>query len=146
VDAQYLRRAGVDPASIAGFVALSGPHDLHPDTAELNAIFAAPFTPQDWQVTARVHGPAPPALLLHGATDRRVWPGASELLAARLHAAGDDVALKIYPHCDHTCTLAALSVPARAKAPALRDIADFLDGLSARLHDVGPQGTARRQQ
>ena len=67
VEPKYLLAAGVQPADIAGFVALSGPHDLRPDTSRLNSIFAAPYTSQDWQVVARVRGDAPPALLLHGA-------------------------------------------------------------------------------
>lgn len=145
IDAQYLQRAGVDPASVAGFVALSGPHDLRPDTAVLNSIFAAPYSPQDWQVIPRVRGPAPPALLLHGATDRRVWPRASELLAQALRAAGSDVTLKVYPHCNHVCTVAALSVPARHQAPVLADIQDFLQGLPATLPAAGTHSTARRR-
>ncbi len=143
VEPKYLLAAGVQPADIAGFVALSGPHDLRPDTVRLNSIFAAPYTSQDWRVVARVRGRAPPALLLHGATDSRVRPGASELLAERLRAAGSAVELKIYPRCDHTCPLAALSMPARSKAPALRDIGDFLQGVSARLPAAVRQSTAQ---
>lgn len=131
IDPQYLTAAGVRPADIAGFVSLSGPQDLRPDTDELHRIFAAPYAESDWQVTARVRGRAPPALLLHGAADRRVRPGASELLAEKLRAAGGEADLKIYPDCSHTCPVAALSRPGRRQAPSLRDIGTFLQRISA---------------
>jgi acetyl esterase/lipase len=127
-----LAQSGVPRERIVGLIGLSGPYDLRPDTAELNSIFAAPYGPDDWQVVARVSAPVPPTLLLHGADDRRVWPGASELLAERLRAAGGQVALHEYARCDHTCPLAALSVLGRRRAPALDDIRLFLEQIDHR--------------
>jgi acetyl esterase/lipase len=124
-----LPRAGVVRERIVGLIGLSGPYDLKPDTAELNTIFARPYGPADWQVVARVASPVPPALLLHGADDKRVWPGASELLATRLREAGGRGTLRQYPRGDHSCPLAAFSLPARRRAPALDDIRAFLGEL-----------------
>ena len=126
-----LPRAGVARERIAGLIVLSGPYDLRPDTPELNAIFAAPYQPHDWQVIARAAAPTPPALLLHGADDRRVRPQATALLAERLRELGGVVTTERYPHCEHICPLAALSVPGHSQAPALADIRAFLERLEA---------------
>ena len=43
-----------------------------------------------------------------------------------LHPAGAPVALKLYPKVAHADTVAAISLPARGRAPTLTDIASFL--------------------
>jgi acetyl esterase/lipase len=137
-DPRYLARAKADPARIVGVIALAGPYDLAPNTPSLHAIFAAPYTASDWQVTARQHRAAPPTLLLHGSDDRLVRSRVSEQFDAQLRALGTDSTLREYPHCDHVCPLAALSVPARKRAPVLADVAAFLDRLSARRPGLLP--------
>jgi len=132
VDDAYLRRAGADPAAITGLITLSGPMHLRPNTATLNTIFGAPYGAPDWQVTARVSRPVPQALLLHGRDDQLVGVDNSELFAERLRQQGSAVTLKVYDHCDHVCTLAALSVPGRHRAPVLADVTAFLRGLPLR--------------
>ena len=97
VQPRWLQAAGVESGAIRGLVGLSGPYALEPNTAELDAIFAAPFTPPDWQPVAQVTRSAPPALLLHGGDDDVVWPGQAEALATALRAAGVPVELEIYP-------------------------------------------------
>jgi acetyl esterase/lipase len=132
IDSHYLRAAGADPARIAGLIALSGPYDLNPNTAALNTIFAAPYTPDDWRPTHRVDRREAPALLLVGADDRLVGSAASKLFAELLGARGGEVELKLYDHCDHTCPVAALAAPARRKAPTRADVAAFMARISAR--------------
>jgi acetyl esterase/lipase len=126
---RYLTRAGADPQRIVGLIGLSGPYGLTPNTTTLHEIFRAPFTPQDWQVLPYVSGEAPPALLLHGRGDKLVWPSNTEQLSAGLRAAGVRVDATIFDNRGHVDLLAALSVPARARAPVLRQIADFMRAL-----------------
>jgi acetyl esterase/lipase len=129
-DAQYLQRADVDPKRIVGLIALSGPFNLTPNTASLNAIFAPPYSVADWRVTARQQHAAPPTLLLHGLDDQLVLSAVSERFATQLRALGSEVTLKLYAHCDHVCPLAALSVPARHRATTLADVTVYLNSLS----------------
>jgi acetyl esterase/lipase len=134
VDRSYLTSAGADPAGIRGLVGLSGPYALQPGPgdASLNRIFADPYGPGEWQATQRVTPGAPPALLLHGGADGVVSPRHSEAFAAALQAAGVDVQLEIYPDRRHADTVAALSVPARGRAPTLEDATRFIDARSGR--------------
>jgi acetyl esterase/lipase len=135
VDARYLSAAGADPGRIAGLISLSGPLDLAPNTKLLNSIFAAPNTSDDWRPTRHVDRREAPTLLLLGRDDRLVGSAGSELFAELLRGRGGDVEFKLYDHCDHTCPVAALSVPARHKAPTRSDVADFMARVSARRPD-----------
>jgi acetyl esterase/lipase len=131
LDPRYLDAVGGDRRWIRGLIGLSGPYALVPDTDLLRSIFAAPATPADWQAVAHVDGVAPPTLLAHGANDGIVWIAHSEALATALRAAGVDVTLRRYPHRNHADTVAALSVPARGRAPVLADIRAFVARISA---------------
>jgi acetyl esterase/lipase len=128
---QYLQQAGVDPARIIGLIGLSGPYGLTPNTATLNDIFSAPFTPHDWQVLPYVSALAPPALLVHGRADKLVSVSNTEALSAALRARGVPVETRIYDARGHMDMLAALSLPGRLRAPVLHDIAQFLHSLDA---------------
>jgi acetyl esterase/lipase len=127
----YLQQAGAAADRIVGLIGLSGPYDLTPNTAILNEVFHAPFTPQDWQVLPYVSARAPPALLPHGRRDMLVKATATEKLAAALRSQGVRVESRIYEARGHADTLAALSLPARSRAPVLQDIAIFLASLEA---------------
>jgi len=129
MNATYLREAGADPRDIRALIGLSGPYELTPDDATLNAIFAAPYAPHDWQVLPFVTAGAPASLLIHGAADEVVWPGNSEHLAAALRACGVPVVLKIYPGRGHAATVAALSWVLRWRSPTLADIREFMRAL-----------------
>ena len=48
-DRQLLQKVGVHPEWIVGFVGLSGPYALEPNSKVLNTIFANPYTEADWQ-------------------------------------------------------------------------------------------------
>lgn len=129
LEPSWLREAGGDPADVAGFVGLSGPYDIDPNTAPLKAIFDAVATPDQYRPLRHVRAGAPPALLLHGAKDDLVGVSHSEKLAAALRAAGTNVRLKIYPGLGHADTVAALSLPARRRADTLAQISAFLASL-----------------
>jgi acetyl esterase/lipase len=131
LDPRYLEAVGGQRRWIRGLIGLSGPYALVPDTDLLRSIFAAPYTPGDWQAVAHVTAAAPPALLAHGESDGIVWIAHSEALETALRAAGVDVTLRRYAHRNHADTVAALSVPARGRAPALADIRAFVERISA---------------
>lgn len=130
VQPRWLQQAGVPQSAIRGLIGLSGPYALEPDSAALNAIFAPPFRPADWQPVALVRRGAPPALLLHGADDGVVWPAQAQQFAAALRGAGAEVELEIYPGRRHADTVAALSVPGRGRAPVLAAIERFVSARS----------------
>ncbi|HXC60857.1 MAG TPA: alpha/beta hydrolase [Steroidobacteraceae bacterium] len=121
LEPRYLRDAGVDPGTIRGFFALSGPHALDPDTAVLKEIFNSRATPEQFQPLARVHPGAPPALLVHGGSDDLVRPDHSERLAAALRANGVPVELRIESHRGHVDTVLGLSRPGAFRMPGLID-------------------------
>jgi acetyl esterase/lipase len=136
LDGRYLRRAGGDPAWIRGLIGLSGPYVLKPNTAALNRIFAAPYTPADWQLQNYVSAASPPALLIHGANDTLVDPSNSGELAAKLRAAGVAAQVRVIAGIGHSDTVAALSVPVRKRAPTLALVRAFIDARSAEIDAV----------
>jgi dipeptidyl aminopeptidase/acylaminoacyl peptidase len=130
-DPSYLAAAGVRPHSVAGFIGLSGPYALAPDTATLHAIFAAPYTPSDWQPVHFADRTAPPTLLLHGADDKIVSPAHTEKLRGTLLSQGAEVETHLYPGRGHADTIASFTVVARYRTPALEQTLAFLARIPA---------------
>ena len=128
LDRRYLAAAGGGPAPrIAGLIGLSGPYDFLPLTdPDLEDMFGPPARYPDSQPIDFVRPDAPPALLVQGLGDRVVAPKNSVNLAAALRAQGVPVTLKLYPKLAHADTVAALSIPARGRAPTLADIETFV--------------------
>lgn len=137
VDPRYFLATGQPVPHIAGMIGLSGPYDFLPLTdADLQDMFG----PEDHYSRSqpidfvRGAGPGviapgiamPPMLLIHGQADDSVWPKNSINMAAALRSKGDAVTLKLYPRLKHADTVAALSIPARARAPTLADIQAFV--------------------
>jgi acetyl esterase/lipase len=127
---EYLRAAGVDPTSIAGFFGLSGPYAVVPDTDVLRAIFTATATPDQFQVVRQVGADAPPALLVHGTADDVVYTSHSESLAAALRGKGDAVDLRLVPGRRHVDTVIALSRPGAFRVP---DLLEQISAFAARV-------------
>lgn len=126
----YLRDAGVDPSSIAGFFGLSGPYEINPNTDALRDIFNSVATPAQFQPIAQVDGNAPPALLIHGGKDKVVSPLQSRHLAEALRIKGVQVDLREIPGRSHVDTLSALSRAGRFRIPdELRIVGDFAAAL-----------------
>jgi acetyl esterase/lipase len=127
LDTRYFAATGQPSPHIAGLIGLSGPYDflplLEPDVQDM---FGPPPLYPDSQPINFVRADAPPALLIHGLKDDTVWPKNSRNLASALSALGVPVTLKLYPKLVHADTVAALSRPARGRAPTLADIAEFL--------------------
>ena len=131
LDRRYLTEAGAADLRVRGFIALSTPHVLAPNTPMLNTIFGPPWKPADWQPVEFAAAGSPPALLIHGADDSRVVRRHSELLAAALSSQGVDVKLLLLQGIGHPDTVAALSVPLRSRAPVLAETVAFVQRWSA---------------
>jgi acetyl esterase/lipase len=128
LDPRHFAGTGRPAPPIAGMIGLSGPYDflplLEPDVQEM---FGPPPHYPESQPINFVHPDAPPMLLVHGLRDGTVWPKNSRNLSTALSARGVAVTLKLYQGLAHADTVAALSTPARGRAPTLADIAAFVD-------------------
>jgi acetyl esterase/lipase len=127
LDSRYFTAAGQPLPRIAGVIGLSGPYDflplLEPDVQDM---FGPPQNYPDSQPINFVRSDAPPMLLVHGVMDNTVRPKNSSNLATALRARGVPVTLKLYPNLVHGDTVAAISLPARGRAPTLADIQAFV--------------------
>ena len=128
LDARYFAARAASAPPIAGVIGLSGPYDFLPlQEADVQDMFGPAELYPESQPINFAHSGAPPMLLIHGAKDQTVWPKNSRNLASALHALKVPVTLKLYPELLHADTVAALSLPARHRAPTLADIEAFLD-------------------
>jgi acetyl esterase/lipase len=128
LDTRYLAAAGQPAPRISGLIGLSGPYDFLPLLElDVQEMFGPPSRYADSQPINFARPCAPPALLVHGLKDRTAWPKNSRNLATALRACGVGVTLKLYPKLGHADTVAALSAPARGRAPTFGDIAAFID-------------------
>ena len=135
LDHDFLRKNGADPACISGLVGLSGTYVLVPDTDELRRTFPAPYTQADWQPLHFVDGQAPPTLLLHGLSDKEVFPHEAEELRYALQRNHVRVELILYPHRGHGATVAAFTPVARwFTPPSLHDSVTFIESLAPTGH------------
>jgi acetyl esterase/lipase len=127
LDPRYFAATGQAVPPIAGVIGLSGPYDFLPLLeTEVQDMFGPPENYPLSQPINFVRSDAPPMLLVHGLKDDTVSPKNSRNLAAALIALGVPVTLKLYPKLGHADTVAALSRPARGRAPVLADIAAFV--------------------
>jgi len=126
-DPRYFEAVGAPVPPVAGVIGLSGPYDFLPLTdTDLEDMFGPPERYEDSQPIHFVHAGAAPMLLVDGEADREVLPKNTRNLAAALRAEGDRVTLFMYPKLGHADTVAALSEPARGRAPVLAAIAEFI--------------------
>ena len=127
LDKRYFQATGRPAPAIAGTIGLSGPYDFLPFTdSDIEDMFAPPDRYAESQPITFARADAPPMLLIHGLADQTVWPKNSINLAAALRSRGAAVTLKLYPKLVHADTVAALSIPARGRAPTLADVAEFI--------------------
>jgi acetyl esterase/lipase len=128
---ERLTRAGAHPEWIAGLVGLSGPYALAPNTRTLHTIFGKPYTEADWQPVHFVTHQAPPTFLAHGLDDTLVSAHQTEQLRDALRMANVRVETKLYAGRGHADMVAALSIPARNRAPVLEDASAFIASVTA---------------
>jgi acetyl esterase/lipase len=131
LDRRYLEALEAGTVRIAGVIGLSGPYDFLPlREADVQDMFGPPPLYPESQPINYVREDAPPMLLIHGLRDRMVAIENSRSLAAALAARGVPVTLKLYDVA-HADTVAAISLPARRRAPTLADVAAFVGSLNA---------------
>jgi acetyl esterase/lipase len=136
-----LSKAGARPEWIAGLVGLSGPYALAPNTRALHTIFSQPYTEADWQPYRFVTRQAPPAFIAHGLNDWVVSARQTEQLRDALRRNDVRVVTQLYPGTGHADTVAALSIPARHRAPVLDDAAKFITSVTT-VANVESNGAA----
>lgn len=125
LDPRYGARDG-----LAGFVGISGPYDFLPMTsARTRAVFGSLADDPVTQPITFAGAAAPPSLLIHGATDRTVYPRNSENLAAALRGAGVPVRLQLYADRGHVDIMLGLSSALDSDHRLMTDLLSFL-GLS----------------
>jgi acetyl esterase/lipase len=127
LDERYFAAAARSAPRIAGVMGLSGAYDFLPlREPDVQDMFGPPELYPDSQPINFVRADAPPMLLVHGLQDDTVAPKNTRNLATALSACGVPVTLKLYHGVMHADTVAALSKPARGRAPTLADIAAFV--------------------
>lgn len=131
-DSQHLRKVGIQPRELAGFIGLAGPYDFLPLKSErLKVIFGPEAQRPRSQPINFVTADAPPALLLHGDADTVVGPHNSANLAKRILASGGKVQLLRYPDLGHREIVVNLSALFRSGKPELPAIAAFIGSTAA---------------
>jgi acetyl esterase/lipase len=141
LDTRYFAATGRPVPAIAGMIGLSGPYDFLPLTdGDLQDMFGPPENYPNSQPIDFVRSNAPGALasgvarpgeipamlLIVGLKDEAVLPKNTLNLAAALKEHGVPVVLKTYPKLKHADTVAAMSLPARGRAPTITDIEAFV--------------------
>jgi len=127
-DSARLEKAGLEPGVVKGFIGLSGPYALDPDTDVLKTIFGPPYGFDDWQPVRKVTASSPPALLIHGEADGVVWVSHTKAMAEALTRAGVPVTMRLYPGRKHADTVAPFAKLAPRKLPVLAEIEKFVGG------------------
>lgn len=138
-DERFLRAAGVEPSTVAGFIGLAGAYDFLPFRWTYMAdVFAPPENYGNSQPINFVDGTEPRTFLLHGLADRLVAPSNSKQLATRIRARGGKVQEHYYEGMSHGGVLATMSVYFRKNRTVLQEIGEFIEGP-----DTGKQAAAR---
>lgn len=127
------RWLGSDRAAIRGWVGLAGPYDFLPlDGKVTQAAFGGAPDPVQTQPITFAGALDPPAFLATGNKDTLVLPRNSDVMAARLTAAGVSVTRVRYAGVGHVGLVTALARPFRGKASVLDDTIAFAERVTAR--------------
>ena len=149
LDTRYFTATGKPVPKLAGMIGLSGPYDFLPLTdADLRDMFGPPdrfpnsqpihFVLNEIPGVAPVGPATPPMLLIHGLADRSVLPKNTVNLGAALRAKKAAVTVNLYPKLQHADTVAAMSRPARGRAPTMADIAAFVSSTTTAMANPRP--------
>jgi acetyl esterase/lipase len=118
--------AGIDREAIAAVAGLSGPYDFLPlRVRATREAFAGVDDLEASQPVNRVHGSAPPMLLVNGSDDEVVVPGNIHRLQEKLVAAGGEAVVREYAGLGHAGTLVSLARPLRWRSEVLDDVTGF---------------------
>ena len=131
LDANYLDAQKVPRTAVKGLIGLAGAYDFLPLTEpNVIALFAsepnlALTQPIHYVSASRASAP-PPALLLHGIDDKRVYPKNSINLARELRAAGGKVELDLLPGLNHTDIIAKFTRLLRGDGKLVERVDQFI--------------------
>ncbi len=132
LDREYLAKAGVADAKLAGGIGISGPYDFLPLTRDdIKPIFEVVPDMSVTQPITYARADAPPLLLLHGEADTTVGAYNSHHLADKMRTLGGRVEDHYYPGVEHIGSIIALTSMFRGRAPVLADITAFIDKTRA---------------
>jgi acetyl esterase/lipase len=127
LDSQYLNRFSLSPGDVRAFIGLAGPYDFLPLKRQwLIKLFGGADGIPETQPINFVTSSAPPALLLHGATDKVVRASNTQNLAQRLREAGRPVIEIIYPNYKHLTLLLYLASFLQEGEPIIEDVTRFI--------------------
>ncbi|MET0379275.1 MAG: alpha/beta hydrolase [Spongiibacteraceae bacterium] len=128
LDPEFLRARGGDGSWLRGVIGLAGPYDFIPFSYDyMHDLFGPETAYPRSQPVNFARGDAPPLLLLHGLGDTSVLPRNTINLVKAMQQVGGNVEAHYYKGINHTDIIAALSVPARGRAPVLADIKTFIE-------------------
>ena len=135
LDARWLRKQGMKPAALRGWIGLAGPYDFLPvQNRTTRPVFHAPDTPRDSQPVNHVSSLAPPALLIAANKDSLVDPARNTGgLASKLRAVNVPVREVYYDGVSHTTLVASLSSSLRGLAPTLDAVEAFVRSDGGRI-------------
>ena len=128
LDPRWLKKQGMSPADLRGWIGLAGPYDFLPiENATTKPVFHFPDSPPESQPVRHVSAASPPALLIAANSDNLVEPKRNTGgLAARLRAEKVDVKELYYDKVSHTTLVGSIAAPLRWLAPTLDDVAAFV--------------------
>nr|WP_276556800.1 alpha/beta hydrolase [Rhodoblastus acidophilus] len=132
LDPTYRMQFAPDAPPPAGLVGLAGPYAFDPTTwSSTRDIFApAAGHPDRARPVAHARADAPPSLLLYGRADDTVGRFNGQDFAGALSKAGAAARLIEYGGVGHVGLVVAIGRGVRWRAPVLRDVLDFIDGLA----------------
>jgi acetyl esterase/lipase len=128
LDPRWLKKQGMSPADLRGWIGLAGPYDFLPvQNATTKPVFHFPDTPPESQPVRHVSAVSPPALLIAARSDKLVDPQRNTGgLAAKLRASHIEVREIYYDKVSHTTLIGSIAAPLRWLAPTLDDVAAFV--------------------
>ena len=143
LDARWL---GERRARIASTIGIAGPYDFLPLTEPaIKVIFGTAGDLADTQPINFADGSAAPMLLLSGTADKRVNPGNSRRLAARIREHGGAAEERYYDDVGHAEIIVAMAAPLHFLAPVRDDVVTFLRrGDERRTGVIGAAPAAQR--
>jgi acetyl esterase/lipase len=112
---------------LSGVITLAGPFDFVPlDSPITIKVFGGLPDLPDTQPINHAKPDAPPFLILHGSTDKTVFPRNAVALDKALRDVGAKSTLKMYDGVDHAAIMLALSTWMRGRATTLNDVVEFM--------------------
>jgi acetyl esterase/lipase len=128
-DNKYLKAEGGDRSWIKSFAGLAGPYNFTPEEDDLKNMFGPEDRYKYMNVTNYVDGKQAPMLLLWGKEDKDVGEVNILRLVPTLKKTNSNYMAKYYDNVDHIDILAAISIPARNRAPVIEDVDSFFKKL-----------------